>query len=155
MPIKICVCSDNHGDMQSLETIKNDNPCCDYYFHLGDSHFDEETLRPFISVEGNNDWEGIFPNKRIIELNNHRILLIHGDGYTYAVSGLANKAIHENCDVIMFGHTHEFFDEEYKGIRLINPGSCFHNRDLTTPCYAIVTIEDNGTINVERVNLNR
>ena len=100
-----------------------------------------------------------FKNKNYLpkfnEIYDRRILLIHGDGYTYAVSGLANKAIQENCDVIMFGHTHEFFDEEYKGIRLINPGSCFHNRDLTTPCYAIVTIEDNGTINVERVNLNR
>lgn len=154
MPIRICVCSDNHGDTQSLDKIKNDNPCCDYYFHLGDSHFNQDKLKPFISVEGNNDWEDEeFPRQRIIEIGNHRILLIHGDGYTYAISSLTNKAKHENCDVIMFGHTHEFFDEEYKGIRLINPGSCLHNRDFSSPCYAIVTIEDNDTINVERIDL--
>lgn len=153
MQIRICVCSDNHGNLESIERIKNDNPKCDYYFHLGDSHFDEKTLSPFISVEGNNDWESDFPRQRIIEIKNHRILLIHGDGYTYAVSGLANKAKHENCDVIMFGHTHEFFDEEYKGIRLINPGSCFHNRDLSNPSYAIVTIDNDGTIKVERIDL--
>lgn len=153
MQVKICLCADNHGDIYSISTIKNDNPACDYYFHLGDSLFDEEELRPFISVKGNNDWEDRFPFQRIIELNGHRILLIHGSGYTYALNGLANKAIHENCDVILFGHTHEFVDEEYKGIRLINPGSCFHNRDNSNPCYAIVTIDDNGKINVIRKDL--
>lgn len=153
MPIRICVCSDNHGNMEAIDKIRNDNPSCDYYFHLGDSNFNEKMLLPFISVEGNNDWEADFPRQRIIEVRNHRILLIHGDGYTYALSGLTNKAKHENCDVVIFGHTHEFLDEEYKGIRLINPGSCWHNRDLTSPCYAIVTIDENGTINVTRVDL--
>lgn len=153
MQVRICVCSDNHGNLEALEKIKQDNPCCDYYFHLGDSHFDDRLLKPFISVEGNNDWDCIFPRQRIVEINNHRILLIHGDGYTYAISRLANKAKHEECDVIMFGHTHEFMDETYKDIRLINPGSCFHNRDMTSPCYAIVKIDDDGTINVERINL--
>lgn len=153
MQIRICVCSDNHGDPDSINKIKQDNPTCDYYFHLGDSHFDEYDLRPFISVEGNNDWDSNFPRQRIVEIANHKILLIHGDGYTYAISGLANKAIHEGCDVIMFGHTHEFMDETYKGIRIINPGSCFHNRDLSKPCYAIVTINDDGTIIVNRIDL--
>lgn len=153
MQVKICVCSDNHGDLKSIEKIKNDNQACDYYFHLGDSGFDEELLKPFISVEGNNDWDCVFPRQRIIEINNHRILLIHGDGYTYAISGLANKAKHEKCDVIMFGHTHEFMDEEYKGIRLINPGSCFYNRDSRDRSYAIVIIDDDGKINVERKGL--
>jgi len=152
MQVRICVCSDNHGNLESIEKIKNDNPTCDYYFHLGDSNFDEKTLSPFISVQGNNDWEVDYPRQRIVEICNHRILLIHGDGYTYAISGLANKAKHEECDVLMFGHTHEFFDEEYKGIRLINPGSCFHNRDLSSPSYAIVTIDDDR-IEVERINL--
>lgn len=153
MQIKICVCSDNHGDIDSINKIRQDNPNCDYYFHLGDSHFDEYDLRPFISVEGNNDWDSNFPRQRIIEIKNHKILLLHGDGYTYAISGLVNKAIHENCDVIMFGHTHEFMDETYKNIRIINPGSCFHNRDLSKPCYAIVTIDNDDKINVERIDL--
>lgn len=153
MQIRICVCSDNHGNLEAIEKIKIDNPNCDYYFHMGDSHFNENLLKPFISVEGNNDWEADFPRQRIVEIGNHRILLMHGDGYTYALSGLTNKAKHENCDVVMFGHTHEFLDEEYKGIRLINPGSCWHNRDLTSPCYAIVTIDENGTINVTRIDL--
>ena len=59
----------------------------------------------------------------------------------------------EKCDVVMFGHTHEFLDEEYKGIRLINPGSCFRSRDNSGPSYALINIEENGTITVERINL--
>ena len=153
MPIKICLCSDNHGDYDAIEKIKQDNPACDFYFHLGDSQLNESLLSPFISIEGNNDWNADYPRQRIVEINNHRILLIHGDGYTYAISGLVSKAKHESCDVIMFGHTHEFFDEEYKGIRMINPGSCWRNRDGTKPCYAIVNIDDDGTIEVTRKDL--
>lgn len=142
MQVSICLCSDNHGDPDSIKRILDENQQCDYYFHLGDSHFDEYDLRPFISVQGNNDWDSNFPRQRIIEIGKFRILLIHGDGYTYAISGLANKAKHENCNVIMFGHTHEFMYEIYKDIHLINPGSCFHNRDGSSPSYAIVNIDD-------------
>lgn len=153
MQIRICLCSDNHGNEESLNKILNDNPKCDYYFHLGDSHFDEKKLKPFISVKGNNDWEYDFPKKRIVEIMNHRILLFHGDGYTFSEKLLTDKAINEKCDTVFFGHTHMFYDNTYNGIRLINPGSCYHNRDLSNPCYAIVTIESNGIINVERIDI--
>ena len=150
MSVRICLCSDNHGNVEALDRIKSDNPCCDYYFHLGDSLMSDKMLLPFVSVEGNCDYGMQFPYKRIVEINNHRILLMHGDGYTYSISGLTNKAKIEKCDVIMFGHTHEFLDEEYKGVRLINPGSCSHNRYEKNPSYAIVNIDENGTIIVEK-----
>ena len=153
MRVKICVCSDNHGEIDCLDKIRQDNPDCDYYFHLGDSQLSDNLIAPFITVKGNNDWGMNFPMQIIIEINNRKILLIHGSGYTYAISGLVNKAKHENCDVIMFGHTHEFFDDEYKGIRLINPGSCWRNRDCSKPCYALVYIDDSGKIDVERIDL--
>lgn len=153
MSVRICLCSDNHGDIDSIEKIKNDNPACDYYFHLGDSGLNEELLHPFIAVRGNNDWNDFFPVERTFEIYNHRILLMHGSGYTYSLNVLADKAKQNKCDVILFGHTHRFLDEEYKGIRLINPGSCFYNRDMSEPCYAIVTVFEDGRINVERINL--
>ncbi len=153
MQIRICACSDNHGDYDVIEKIKNDNPNCDYYFHLGDSSLNEKALEPFISVEGNNDWESFYPKKRIIEIQNHKFLLAHGHGYTYSLGTLSQKAKQENCDVFIFGHTHSFVDIEYDGIRLINPGSCWHNRDLSEPCYAIIVINEDGTIDVERINI--
>lgn len=150
--LKLCVTSDNHGDVTSMRRILNDNPACDYYFHLGDSLFDEYELEPFISVRGNCDYYD-FPKQRIIEIQDKRILMIHGDGLTWSMNSFVDKARKEKADTVLFGHTHVFFDDIINGIRFINPGSTYHNRDLTPPCYARVYILDDGEIKVERVNL--
>ncbi len=151
--LKICLCSDNHGDMDSLQQVLSENPACDYYLHCGDSQFSPEQLRPFISIEGNNDWNYDFPKQLILEIGGHRILLIHGHGYTYQMDHFVKKARNEHVDVVFFGHTHMFTDKVYSGIRFINPGSTFYNRDLTSPCYARVYFYDDGSIRTERVDL--
>lgn len=150
--LKLCVVSDNHGDRASIEKILMDNPACDYYFHLGDSLFDEKEIKPFLTVKGNCDYHD-FDKQAIIQIENHRILLIHGDGYTWSMNTFAYKAKQDNVDVVFFGHTHIFYDNIISGIRFINPGSTYHNRDLTPPCYARVFILDDGSIKVERVDL--
>ncbi|MBR5754924.1 MAG: YfcE family phosphodiesterase [Erysipelotrichaceae bacterium] len=151
--LKLCVASDNHGNMSSIEKILCDNPACDYYFHLGDSMSDPELIAPFISVEGNNDYYYDYPRQRIIELMGHRILMMHGDGYTWSFNTFTDKAKKEKADIVLFGHTHMFHDEMHNGIRFINPGSCYHNRDMTAPCYARVYLLDDGTVKCERINL--
>lgn len=151
--LKICLCSDNHNNRDALSKILNDNPTCDYYFHLGDSGMSQDDLYPFISIKGNNDWLNDFPMQRIVNLNNRKILMIHGNGYTDSYNMLINKTRKEKCDVLFFGHIHEFVDDEYMGIRLINPGSCFYNRDLSNPCYARVYIDTLGNIKCERIDL--
>ena len=150
--LKICVVSDNHGDEDCLQKVLSDNPACDYYFHLGDSMRDPKEIEPFISVKGNNDWYYDYPKKRIIELEGHRILMIHGDGYTYSMNAFCFLAQQENCDMVLFGHTHMFFDEMYNGIHFINPGSIWRNRDLTPPCYARLYL-DKEKVRVERIDL--
>lgn len=151
--LKICLCSDNHGDIDSLNKIKNDNPACDYYIHCGDSCIPVEELKPFISVKGNNDYEFDYPKQRIVQIGGHKILVSHAHHYTFSLNALSTLAKNNGCDVIFFGHTHEYLDEECNGIRLINPGSTFYNRDWSNPCYALVTIDDNGIIKAKRVNL--
>lgn len=151
--LKICLCSDNHGDIDSINEIKAKNINCDYYIHCGDSALPESELKPFISVKGNNDYEFDYPKQRILEIGGHRILVSHGQNYTFSVFGLTSLAKNNNCDVLFFGHTHQFFDDEYNGIRLINPGSTLYNRDWSNPCYALVNIDDNGKISVERIDL--
>ena len=151
--LKICLCSDNHGDMDSLQKVLSENPACDYYLHCGDSQFSPDEIRPFVSIAGNNDWDYEYPKQLILELGGHRILLIHGNGYTYLMDNFVRKARSEHADVVFFGHTHMFTDKAYSGIRFINPGSTFYNRDLTSPCYARVYFYDDGTIRAERVDL--
>lgn len=150
--LKIILAGDNHGDIDSIKRILIDNPQADYYFHTGDSQMDPKYIEPFISVCGNNDWNTSLPKQRIINVENHKILLMHGNGYTYSTDALVYKAQEENCDIVFFGHTHIFFDKTIDGVRLINPGSTFYARNLEEPGYAIVTI-DKDIIKVKQVNL--
>ena len=84
--LKICLCSDNHGDLSQIARILSDNPACDYYFHAGDVMAPPEAIAPFVAVEGNNDWQFEFPRERIFEIADHRILLMHGHQYTYSAN---------------------------------------------------------------------
>ena len=151
--LKICLVSDNHGNVDCIDKILNDNPACDYYFHCGDVLLAPERIEPFIAVKGNNDWQYDYPKERVLAIGGHNILMIHGHQYTYSSNLLVYKAQEEKCDVVFFGHTHSFYDDIESGVRLINPGSCYHNRDLTSPCYARVYILDDGNIRVERIDL--
>ena len=139
--------------MDSLQQVLSENPACDYYLHCGDSQFSPDEIRPFISIKGNNDWYYDYPRQLILEIGGHRILMIHGNGYTYQMDQFARKARSEHADVVFFGHTHSFMDKVFSGIHFINPGSTFYNRDLTSPCYARVYINDDGSIRVERIDL--
>ena len=151
--LKICFCSDNHGDRSSIMKILSDNPDCDYYLHAGDSLMEPKELSPFISVLGNNDWGYDYPRQRLLSIGGHNILLTHGDGYSYSLNAFAIKAKNVHADTILFGHTHSFTDLFHNGIRFINPGSTLHNRDGSVPCYARIYISQNGEIRVERIDL--
>ncbi|MDO4500151.1 MAG: metallophosphoesterase [Erysipelotrichaceae bacterium] len=149
--MKIALCSDNHGLTEALEIIKRENPDCDYYWHLGDSQADTpEEISPFISVKGNNDWPNIFPRFRVLSANGHYFFLIHGDGYIYNLKNLVELARNNGCQTVLFGHTHIFTHTQLMGMELINPGSCCYNRNGEGPTYAILHIDDNGNLKLEK-----
>ncbi|MBQ6334866.1 MAG: YfcE family phosphodiesterase [Erysipelotrichaceae bacterium] len=151
--LKICLCSDNHGDILSINKVLDDNPACDYYFHCGDSLLPPEEIEPFASVEGNNDWIFDYPKSRKFNIGGHTIFMFHGNGYTFSDKLLLQKAKDEKADIVFFGHTHSFCDKMIGNVRFINPGSTSYNRDLTAPCYARVYLLDDGKVRVERVDL--
>lgn len=142
--MKIVLCSDNHGNISQLKRILNDNQKADYYLHCGDSQMNDVDLRPFVSVKGNNDYGSYFPDFKVFEILNHRILMIHGNRYIFMNSFilLAKKARELACDMVFFGHTHIFFDDYVDGIRMINPGSCFYNRDGSAPSYVTIEMDE-------------
>ena len=150
--LKIVLTGDNHGDMKSIARILQENPDADYYIHTGDSCVSPQAIEPFISVKGNNDYND-FPKERILEIGNHKILLIHGQYYTYSLSELADKAKQEGCDSVFFGHTHQFAYKKVNDIIMINPGSTYYNRDFSNNCYAIVYIEDDDSYRVIKKEL--
>ncbi|MCR5349647.1 MAG: metallophosphoesterase [Acholeplasmatales bacterium] len=117
--MKILVLSDNH--YKNLD-IKNKY---DFIIHAGDygSELDYLENNNIIYVKGNCDYYG--DKERILELYNKKILLTHGDKYrvkeTY--QSILYKGLQEECDIVIFGHTHIplIFIEE--NILFINPGS--------------------------------
>lgn len=152
--MKIVVCSDNHRNYDVLSKILSDNPDADYYFHLGDSEMEIEEVSPFLSVRGNVDFDYSFSYDRIIDIMNHSFYLIHGNSYGGDPNLLARAGKMNDCDVVLFGHTHSYLDTEIDGVRLINPGSCSRQKDGTPNSYAILFIDVNGVIEAKRVNID-
>ena len=153
MSKKIVLVSDNHFNNTVLHKILIANPDADYYMHCGDSEMSAEELGPFTSVRGNNDYDRNLPMERLIQVENKRILLLHGHRYlSFSNHGLVLKAQEAQADIVFYGHTHVFADFEDANIRFVNPGSCAYPRDGQDPCYAVVLI-DGDDINVQRVFL--
>lgn len=143
MPTKIVIISDNHSMEKPLEDIQNAYADADYLFHLGDSEMPYSFLKGFARVRGNNDYDYDYPMNLVLEIDGYTFYLTHGHreyvGFSYDT--LLQKAKQEGYDVVCFGHTHRYLDLEADGIRLLNPGSIWHNRDGSEPSYMIVTID--------------
>ena len=140
--MKIVVCADNHGSKKVINHILNKHQNADYYFHLGDSELTVNELKPFTSVKGNNDYDYNLPIDKIVDTKKHSFYLTHSHYYSSNIDLLIKATKQNDCDVCLFGHTHEFYDQTIEGIRLINPGSCRNNRGNYKPSYVILNIDD-------------
>lgn len=106
---KIVVMSDNHGQHDMLEYVKEKEPQADYYVHCGDSEAAyKEMLTGYICVKGNNDWSLDLPMEARFEVEGIPILITHGQYFGYFNRELAmNDLLTRNqCRVLLCGHTH-------------------------------------------------
>ncbi len=126
--MKILVISDTHGLLRPevAEQIKNS----DAVIHGGDID-NKETLDELKShlrsgvslfaVRGNNDgsWASELPKSLEFKLCGLKFFVVHN-----------RKDVPKdvNADIIIFGHTHRFFEERSGGKLLLNPGSCGKRR---------------------------
>ena len=143
--MKIIIASDSHGRNSILDLIPYYYQDASYFLFCGDLEDDPIYYEPWECVEGNNDWLWYCEEKLEIELENHKILVIHGDQFFSHTrkQDLAFYAKQNDCDIVCYGHTHVPSIDEVEGILLINPGSLQHNRDGSECSYAILTIEEN------------
>ncbi len=150
-PIKIVVVSDNHGRIEPLVRIREMHRGADAFIHCGDSELPSHFLQGYASVRGNNDFYDDYPEHRVVDLGDIRILVVHGHRHIYYNNYdlLAKKASSLDCHIVCFGHTHRYVVLKIDGIYLVNPGSLSRNRDGTGTSYAIIMIE-NGVISVTR-----
>jgi len=80
-----------------------------------------------IVVAGNMDQEAVkkkYPVKLVLEILGYRIGLMHGAGPAFSLLELLKDAFKEdNCDLIIFGHSHAAMNERKDGVLFFNPGS--------------------------------
>lgn len=162
---KILVLSDTHGDIDMTRRILQKHQDVDLRIHLGDVGFDLHEISSCCIVKGNHDRTNRLPMERIFQIEDKRLLCLHGNLFdeetvqeVFAIKGISsdklmdlcmkilytklkNHAKEKHCDIVLFGHTHHQCCEELDGVLLINPGSIC----LGTPHngYAIVCIDHN------------
>lgn len=150
--MEFIVLSDNHGSTFEMEAILKKYPRALGFIHCGDNELSTSQMKPFHAVTGNNDPYGLYPEELVVNLGGTLIYVTHGHTLKYGnrVKDLVERAKKRNCTFACTGHTHVYMDEEIDGVRVINPGSLFYNRDGSKPSYAHVSIVD-GNIKVTRL----
>lgn len=142
----IPVAAKNLPDIIIEEAKKSD--CC---LHAGDfidyQVFEQLSgLTKVYAVFGNMDSEEVIkklPRKTIIDLEELKVGLIHGQGAPSALIASVDLAFDKeknDIDLFVFGHSHNFFDQEIEGKIYFNPGSCTDKMFASQRSYGILDI---------------
>lgn len=147
--MKIAILSDTHGLLRPevLEQLK----AADAILHGGDinkqSIVDElQQYAPLSVVRGNNDkeWAEHIPHDLTVTLGGVTFYLIHNKKEISAdLTGV---------DVVVFGHSHKYMQEEKDGLLWLNPGSCGPRRFHQEITMMMAQVED-GNIRVEKISI--
>ena len=131
--LNIVVFSDSHGKRERVATLaERTKP--DVVLFLGDGLADLDALPDGVdlrAVRGNCD---LFtredaPEARIVTLGAYRLLLTHGhrEGVKYSEEAAVARALAEDADALLYGHTHRATERTYPA------GSTLCGRTLDRP----------------------
>lgn len=118
--MRIAILSDTHGLLRPevMEYLKT----ADVILHGGDinkqSIVDElRQYAPLYIVRGNNDkeWAQDIPHNLTLTLDGMTFVMVHNKKEVPDLTG---------ADVVVFGHSHKYLQEEKGGVLWLNPGSC-------------------------------
>ena len=147
--MKLAILSDTHGLLrpQVVEHLKT----ADAILHGGDINKPAiveqlQQYAPLYIVRGNNDkeWAEDIPHDLTVTLEGITFFLVHNKKEVPAdLSGV---------DVLVFGHSHKYVQEEKDGLLWLNPGSCGPRRFHQEITMMMAEIEG-GTIQVEKISI--
>ncbi len=148
--MRILVVSDTHGDASTLRQALLQQRKAEVVIHLGDGAEEMEALacsfpaKAILQVRGNCDWNAPFPQAEEIVLEGKRIYYTHGHIHRvkYGLYELDCAARERKADIVLFGHTHEPFQDYHDGLYFLNPGS-LHGQQGT---YGILDIIPAGIV---------
>ncbi len=147
--MKLAILSDTHGLLRPavLEHLQT----ADAILHGGDINKQEivDQLRqyaPVYVVRGNNDkaWAEDIPHHLTVTLGGVTFAMVHNRKELPAdLTGV---------DVVVFGHSHKYVQEEKDGVLWLNPGSCGPRRFHQEITMMTAEVED-GSIRVGKIVL--
>ena len=150
MKVKIGIISDTHGLLRPevLEILKT----CDCILHGGDVNKPElldelRVLGSIYVVRGNNDkdWaQGLSQSLRFT-IGGVRFFMVHNKKDVAWELG--------DAQVVVFGHSHKYFEQVIDGRLWLNPGSCGRSRFHGEVTMAVMTVED-GSYQVDKIVLS-
>ncbi len=147
--MNIVVVSDTHLTSVTHELERVCDEYCrnaDLVIHLGDW----ETLEiykffckyPLIGLAGNADSPSIkkiLPHKKVIKIGKYRIGMIHGSGASFdLMRRLKNEFV--DVDMVLFGHSHEPYQQKDGTTLWLNPGSLFWGRGQVDKSLAVINL---------------
>lgn len=149
--MRILVLSDIHGDTASAMNALVDQPTATTILFLGDGIGAIEKLeqafpnKTFYCVAGNCDFASIEPTTRILELGGKRILMTHGHEYRvkFGIENAVHTAKRNQCDILLYGHTHRPETHYDDGLYVLNPGSVSR---IGSNTYGIIDITPQGIL---------
>lgn len=145
--VKIGVLSDTHGHFDPA--IPSLFEGVDYILHGGDIGLpwlilELEAIAPVTAVLGNTDDGLEFQETEIVQLNQRKFLLHHILQIDRPAEKIKRRIIHENPDVVIFGHTHRRYCETVGQTLYFNPGYAGKPRFHLPRSVAILTCDATG-----------
>ena len=136
--MKLAILSDTHGLLrpQVLDYVKT----ADAILHTGDINRESivealEQCAPLYVVRGNNDkdWADAVSHALTVTLGGVTFFMVHDKKDVPRDLG--------DAQVVVFGHSHKYFEQQQEGRLWLNPGSCGRRRFDQEITMAVMTID--------------
>jgi phosphoesterase, MJ0936 family len=161
--LRIGVVSDSHHRFLHVAAMRERCGQLDWLLHAGDHLADAARIAGDLGVDpahvravaGNCDFPLTEPDELLLELEQVRLLLVHGHrhGVKSGPQRLLYRARELGVRVAIFGHTHIPFLEEAHGVLLLNPGSLSMPRRYGDPPSCAVLEVEGGRVVARHVFL--
>ena len=129
-----------HKVWQQVRTFAPDALKQDCILHGGDINNQGvldtlEQIAPVYVVRGNNDkeWAEHLTHDLTVQLEDLKIFMVHNK------KEIQNLPL--DADIVVFGHSHKYFEQVVDGKLWLNPGSCGKRRFGQEISFAVLTID--------------
>lgn len=146
--MRVLVVSDTHGRLGAVQHVVGQLGDVDLILHAGDHYRDCDNLAymleiPARGVMGNCDFPGDGPHEELLEIEGHKIFMVHGHrhGAKQGTEAILLRAKELGARVAIYGHTHIAELKCEDGIILLNPGSPVQPRGEDRASVGILDID--------------